>query len=213
MEKFKYPSTPHLPGSGSMTKDDSSASLETLKLLQSGIELVVTEKMDGGNISLYRDDFHARSLDAKAQPWDFAAKAKWAEIRYSIPYDMRISGESVHARRSVAYDDLPGPILVFGVWRDRQLLSWNDTEAITHDLGLPTVPVIYRGADFNGALEAWRESGRTVDDSEGFVVRDAGPYSSDDFALHMAKWVRANHVRTSAEWRKHSDFDRNGYAS
>lgn len=213
MDKFKYPSTPHLPGSGSMTKDDSSASRETLQLLKSGIELIVTEKMDGGNISLYHDDFHARSLDAKAQPWDFAAKAKWAEIRYSIPDGIRISGESVHARRSVAYDGLAGPILVFGVWRGRELLSWDETEAIAGELGLPLVPVLYRGSDFEEALTAWGESGRTADDSEGFVVRDAGSYSADDFALHMAKWVRENHVRTSADWRKRSDFERNGYMS
>lgn len=213
MATFKYPSTPHLPGSGSMTKDDSSASRETLQLLKSGIELIVTEKMDGGNISLYHDDFHARSLDAKAQPWDFAAKAKWAEIRYSIPDGIRISGESVHARRSVAYDGLAGPILVFGVWRGRELLSWDETEAIAGELGLPLVPVLYRGSDFEEALTAWGESGRTADDSEGFVVRDAGSYSADDFALHMAKWVRENHVRTSADWRKRSDFECNGYMS
>lgn len=142
MDKFKYPSTPHLPGSGSMTQDDSSASYETLQLLKSGIDLVVTEKMDGGNISLYRDDFHARSLDAKSQPWDFAAKAKWAGIRYAIPENIRISGESVHARRSVAYDHLAGPILVFGVWRDRDLLGWTETESIADELGLPLVPVL-----------------------------------------------------------------------
>lgn len=212
MLKFKYPSTPHLPGSGSKTHDDSNASRETLETLGSGIELVVTEKMDGGNISLYRNDFHSRSLDAKAQHWDYAAKAKWASIKYMIPDDIRISGESVHARRSVAYDSLPGPILVFGVWRHENLLGWNETVSISEGLGLPVVPVLYRGVDFTKAQEAWSESGRTVEDSEGFVVRDASSFTATDFALHIAKWVRENHVRTSADWRSRTDYDLNGYA-
>lgn len=213
MQKFKYPSTPHLPGSGSKTHDDSNVSAKTLELLRSGIELIVTEKMDGGNISLYRDDFHARSLDAKVQHWDFAAKAKWASISYMIPEDVRISGESVHARRSVEYEDLAGPILVFGAWHGRELLSWDDTLAFSEGLALPTVPLLYRGYDFDSAVKAWERSGKTVDDSEGFVVRDAGEFSLSAFSHHIAKWVRENHVRTSSDWRSRADYDLNGYAS
>lgn len=210
--KFKYPHTPHLPWSGSITDDDVTATNETLDFLSSGIDLVVTEKMDGGNLSLYRDDFHARSLDAKSQPWDYYAKAVWNQVKYSIPDGVRISAESVHARRSVSYDSLAGPILIFGAWRNEVLLSWDETEEVAETLGLPTVPVIYRGSDIDEALKAWETSGRTTDDSEGFVIRDAGSFSKDDFYLHMSKWVRKNHVRTSDDWRRRNDFDLNGYA-
>lgn len=212
MDKFKYPSTPHLPGSGSKTRDDSDVSRVTLANLRSGRELIVTEKMDGGNVSLYRDDFHARSLDAHSQPWDSAAKAKWAQIRYMIPEGVRLSGESIHARRSVAYDNLAGPLLVFGAWSDRRLMDWGETVSLAATLELPTVPLLYRGHDFDEALNAWTLAGLTAENSEGFVVREAGSFSADEFADHIAKWVRFNHVQTSDDWRRRDDFEVNGYA-
>lgn len=68
MERYKYPRTPHLPFSLGMTSDDKVASEQTLAHLRSGIELVVTEKMDGGNLTFYRDGFHGRSLEDKTNP-------------------------------------------------------------------------------------------------------------------------------------------------
>lgn len=82
MSKFKYPSTPRLRNSQSVSNDDSLVSDAGLSRLQSGAELVVTEKMDGGNVSLYRDDFHARSLDARSQPWDARSMAKWVRANH-----------------------------------------------------------------------------------------------------------------------------------
>lgn len=60
--KVKYPKTMHLPWSRSYTDDD--------KILRNtdhfaGREVVITEKMDGENTTMYRDFMHARSLDSK----------------------------------------------------------------------------------------------------------------------------------------------------
>lgn len=209
---IKYPRTPHLPTSLGSTSDDKHATKEALAHLGSGIELVCTEKLDGGNLTMSRDHFHARSLDSGTQPWDVPAKALWAAVRHDIPEGWRVSGESMYARRSVAYDSLDGVFIVFGIWNQHnRLLSWVQMEEWCELLGLPHVPLLYRGTDFAAAQSAW---GKLKDDtvSEGFVVRNAGEFAYEDFGFNVAKWVRANHVRTSADWRHRDDFVVNGFA-
>jgi len=207
----KYPRTPHIPGSPGMTDDDKLVSPETLAFLQSGVELVVTEKMDGGNITMYRDDFHGRSLDSGTHPWDTRTRAVWASIRHLIPEGWRISGESLQARRSVAYDNLPGVYMMFGVWdENNNLLSWDDTVHVSEMLGLPHVPVLYQGTSYNEAVNIWGQL-REEETSEGFVVRNAGSFPYSEFSQNIAKWVRAGHVRTRADWRHRDDFQENTF--
>ena len=58
---YKYPRTPHLPFSPGGTKDDRR--LRDINCFV-GKEVVVTEKMDGENTSIYRDYYHARSINS-----------------------------------------------------------------------------------------------------------------------------------------------------
>jgi hypothetical protein len=120
----KYPRTHHLPDSPGATSDDRI--LTDLAGLTS--ELVVTEKMDGGNLTFTRDLMYARSVDSGTHVWDRPAKALWARVAHEIPYGWRVCGESMWARRSVAYPDLPGVFLVFGVWDAAHTLrGWDET--------------------------------------------------------------------------------------
>ena len=202
----KYPRTPHLPFSEGMTDDDKMLSTSGLDRQKSGIELVVTEKMDGGNLSFYREAFHGRSLDSGTHAWDTLARQLWAQVRFDIPEGWRISGESMYARRSVSYDDLPGPFIVFGIWNDKNiLLSWDDMTEWASLLGLPVVPLLYRGTSFDEAAKAWF-SERNSETSEGFVIRNAGAFAYDEFGENVGKYVRKNHVRTRADWRHRNDF-------
>lgn len=208
---FKYPRTPHLPTSLGMTSDDKMATVKTLAYLQSGIELIVSEKYDGGNISLYPNYFHARSLDGTSHAWDSPAKALHARIKHEIPEGWRITAESMYARRSVSYDQLEGPLYVFGIWDDSNtLIPWDDMVAYAEMLELPVVPLLYRGTSFKEAISAWGEK-RNDKISEGFVLRDAGRVPYTEFGNHVAKYVRANHVQTSADWRSRDDFALNGF--
>jgi len=59
---IKYPRTPHLPWSPGASDDDIT---QRSVSLFDGVDVVVTEKMDGENTSLYSDHSHARSLDSK----------------------------------------------------------------------------------------------------------------------------------------------------
>lgn len=204
----KYPRTFHLPDSPGATADDKVQ--HDLSWLDG--ELVVTEKLDGGNLTFTRDAMYARSVDSGTQPWDRPAKALWAMTAYRIPDGWRVCGESMWARRSIAYPDLPGIFIVFGIWDETDtLLGWDDTVEWACRLELPTVPVLYRGASLSEARGAWRAR-RDPETSEGFVVRVAGRISAADFSTRLVKWVRCDHIRTTAAWRHRDDFEVNGFS-
>jgi hypothetical protein len=203
-----YPRTLHLPDSAGAGSDDRVQ--RDLSWLDG--ELVVTEKMDGGNLTFTRDAMYARSPDAGTHPWDVPAKALWAMTAYRIPDDWRVCGESMWARRSIAYTDLPGVFLVFGIWDETDtLLGWDDTVDWAERLELPVVPVLYRGASLSEACAAWSRR-RDPATSEGFVVRSAGRIAAADFPHRVVAWVRAGHVRTGAVWRRRDDFEVNEFA-
>jgi len=204
----KYPRTFHLPDSPGATQDDKVQ--PDLSWLDG--ELVVTEKLDGGNLTFTRDSMYGRSLDSGTQPWDRPAKALWAMTAYRIPDGWRVCGESMWARRSIAYADLPGVFIVFGIWDETDtLLGWDDTVDWATRLELPVVPVLYRGGSLSEARTAWA-SQREPDSSEGYVVRAAGRIRADEFAVKVLKWVRAGHVRTPDSWRRRDDFPVNEFA-
>ena len=208
-ELVKYPRTPHLPSSPGATSDDKHATAKALANLASGIELVVTEKMDGGNLTFSRGFFFSRSLDSGTHSWDTKAKALWANVRWSIPEGWRISGESLQARRSVGYDNLEDIYLLFGIWDETNtLLDWDSTLEWAQLLGLSVVPPLYRGNDFKEAQKAWSNT-KDESISEGFVLRSAGPIGFKEFGNNVAKWVRPNHVTTDAGWRRRDDWEQN----
>ena len=59
---IKYPRTPHLPWSEGITSDDKK--IKTLNKFH-GRSVIITEKMDGENTTMYRNNIHARSLDSR----------------------------------------------------------------------------------------------------------------------------------------------------
>lgn len=207
--RVRYPRTFHLPDSPGRSNDDRV--IKSLTDLD-GTELVTTEKLDGGNVTWMRTACFARSLDSADHPSRHYVKSLWASRAQDIPVGWRISGEDLFARRSVAYDTLPGYFVVFGVWDETNtLLSWDETVEWAQLLDLPTVPLLYRGTSLAAARAAWAGQ-RQADSSEGFVIRTAGPIPASQFSSRVAKWVRASHVRTSDDFRSRDDFEVNGLA-
>lgn len=186
--RVRYPRTPHLPWSPGATDDDVRA--QHLTELE-GRSVVVTEKLDGENTTLYADGLHARSPDSAHHPSRGPIKALHARIAPHLPAGVRLCGENLVARHSIAYDDLCALFYVFSAWEGDVCWSWTETERLAADLGLPTVPVLWRGTFEEGVIRALR-----VDPvrQEGYVVRDAGGFTRDDFGARVAKWVRPNHV-------------------
>jgi hypothetical protein len=202
-----HPRTYHLPDSPGATADDQ---VQPDPSWLDG-ELVVTEKLDGGPLTFTRDTIYGRSPGTRTLPWDRPAKALWAMTSHRIPDDWRVCGESMWARRSIAYADLPGVFIVFGIWDETNtLLGWDDTVDWARRLELPVVPVLYRGGSLTEARAAWAAQ-RTPDDSEGFVVRAAGRIPAAEFPHLVLQWKRPDHVRSAASCHD-DDFPVNEFA-
>lgn len=193
----KYPRTYHLPFSPGVGKDDRV--MVDLSML-AGSDVVITEKMDGENTTLYRDYIHARSLDYTSHESRNRAKAEWAARAHDIPELWRTCCENVYAKHSIHYTDLPGWLLMFSIWNERNIcLSWDETVEWAELLGLPMVPLLYRGP-FHPA-DAQRLAADVVRrGGEGIVVRSAGEFPYSDFRRAVGKYVRRDHVQTHGNW-------------
>lgn len=193
--RFKYPRTPHLPWSCGPSDDD-----KILPHTQhfEGREVVVTEKMDGENTTLYADYIHARSLNSRPHPSREWVKRLHAQIAFSIPNGWRLCGENLYARHSIAYENLASYFYLFSIWDDKNYcLSWQETLEWVELLQLSTPPVIYRGL--------WDEKlisrlPINVNKCEGYVVRCIQAFSYEAFGENVAKWVRQGHVSTDKHW-------------
>jgi len=195
----KYPRTPHLPYSPGATRDDVRM-LDTAVF--AGRDVVVTEKMDGENTTLYRDHLHARSLDSRAHPSRDWVKALHGQVAHLIPDGWRVCGENLFARHSIAYDALQSYFYVFSVWDDHnRCLSWADTQEWAALLGLHVVPVLFEGLYDD---RRWRKHVVDTTVQEGYVIRTAAGFAYADFATHVGKWVRPGHVQTDQHWMHQS---------
>lgn len=201
----KYPRTYHLPWSLGRSSDDKVLSNVDSFI---GQEVVITEKMDGENSSLYPDGkTHARSLDSANHVSRDWLKSFWASRCYLLASGLRICGENLYARHSLAYDNLPSYFMGFSVWAGETCLSWDDAVACFRDLDIIPVSVLYRGI-FDARLV---ESMPIKEGTEGYVVRLAGSFAYSAFSTSVAKCVRANHIQTDKHWML-SAVQRNGLA-
>ena len=161
-----------------------------------GERVIVTEKMDGENTSMYRDYIHARSVDGRHHPSRNWVKALHGEIKHSILPGWRICGENLYAKHSIAYEDLPSYFMVFSIWDDENgCWDWDYTKRYCAVRNLITVPVLYDGIWDEDTIRSCYRPGM-----EGYVVRRADGFEFDDFRSRVAKYVRAGHVQTSEHW-------------
>ncbi|MFJ6010977.1 RNA ligase family protein [Streptomyces sp. NPDC092952] len=192
-----YPRTPHLPWSPGATSDDVRiADLAAL----AGREVVVTEKLDGENTTLYADGLHARSLDSAHHPSRGWVKALQGRIGARVPDGWRICGENMFARHSIPYDGLESFFYGFSVWDGDHCLDWDRTETFLRGLGIPVPPVLWRGVLDARATKALRALRPDTGRQEGYVVRPADGFGAGEFGRLVAKWVRPGHVTTGTHW-------------
>jgi hypothetical protein len=165
-----------------------------------GREVVVTEKMDGENTTMYYDHYHARSLDSRHHPSRDAVKAIWGGICYMIPENFRLCGENLYAEHSIAYDDLESYFLGFSVWDDRNVkLSYDAGLELMRQWGVKPVRELYRGVYDEKVIRGlWTPA--QADRVEGYVIQVVDEIPYDDFSRYVAKFVRASHVQTDEHW-------------
>lgn len=205
MSRIKYPRSSHLPWSLGATDDDKTLASTTHF---EGEEVVVTEKCDGENTTIYGDGYcHARSLDSRTHESQTWVRRLASTLIGNLPEGWRVCGENLYAQHSLGYDRLSSFFYVFAIYDEsNRCLSWDETVEWATLLGLETVPVLYRGVWDETAVKAcYTGKSALGNEGEGYVVRVTRAFSYEDFSRSLAKFVRANHVvEGSAHWRSKS---------
>ena len=214
LDKVKYPRSLHLPWSPGLQNDDRVIHQSVIdKWNADKPEIIISEKMDGENTTMYCNAMHARSIDYEPHPSRTWAKALHGQIAHLIPEGWRICGENLFAKHSISYHNLGSYFQVFSVWNEKNMcLSWSETEEWAQLLGLETVRVIFKGSWDETTVRNFRhyctpsgcvEPGeQQADEVEGYVVRLASEFSYANFSKSLAKYVRAQHVQTSEHWMR-----------
>jgi hypothetical protein len=195
----KYPRTPHLPWSPGIGHDDIALSPPWD---WDDMPVVVTEKMDGENTTIYDDYIHARSIDSGyhiSRTWIKNFAAKW---QHELNRNMRICGENLWAAHSIHYRNLEDYFLGYSVWDGQWCLNWNETVVWLKLVGVTPVRELYRGSWRDA--QTWMKTWKPQEGVEGFVVRPVEEFPLNRFRENVFKYVRANHVTTTTHWRAQS---------
>ena len=189
----KYPRTFHLPWSECVHSDDKVSKWEHLF---NGRRVIVTEKLDGENTSLYNGYYHARSINSKHHESRSWAKTFHAQFQYDIPEGWRICAENMYMEHSIHYDDLKSYLYGFSIWDDKnQCLSWDDTLEWLSLFGIEPVPVLYDGVYDRSIIESLYSASKWGE-MEGYVVRIADMFDYGEFHKNVSKFVRKDHIQT-----------------
>lgn len=202
----KYPRTLHLPWSKGASNDDKISD-DVSPLI--GIDIVITEKLDGSNSSITNKGVYARShSDFSKNPWDKQMWNIWERIKNDLSDGVFLFGENMEGIHSIEYSNLESYFYIFGVRDNNIFVSWDEVEEYSYLLDIPTVPVLFKGVvDTEKELKAMTESfakssSKLGGEIEGIVVRNADMFHGDDFSENVMKLVRANHITTDEHWTK-----------
>jgi RNA ligase len=212
MDYVKYPRTWHLPDSPNRGADGDHAHADYSTF--DGREVVVTEKLDGENTTIYADGHcHARSISSSYHPTRTWVRGLAGRVSHALPEGWRICGENTYGRHSIAYDRLPSYFQLFAVYDERDMcLSWPDTEEWARELDVDIVPVLFRGIfDKVAVLGLLTGPSAFGPEREGLVLRWAEAFPRDEHERATGKLVRKDHVKTDQHWM-HGDVKANGLA-
>ena len=193
----KYPRTLHLPFSPGINDDDRV--LKSMDQFE-GHNIIVFEKLDGENTTLYTDYIHARSINSGNHPSRNWVKAFHAQFQGDIPYGWRICGENMFAEHSIHYENLKTYFYGFSIWNEKnELLDWDTTLEWFELLGIIPCPTIYEGL-YNYDLLKNLEKILDFTKQEGFVMRIRDGFHYRDFRKYVGKYVRKGHIQTTKHW-------------
>lgn len=155
----KFPHTPHLLwlGDGSPREDKLMPNGEAEAFLRQ--EVVVEEKVDGANLGLsvgadgriraqsrgnYLAPGHSHAQWKPLWPWLACREERLVD---ALGQELMLFGEWCHALHTIAYEALPDWFLVFDVFEPARCAFWSSDRrnALANELGLYTVPTIFRG--------------------------------------------------------------------
>lgn len=196
MRYLKYHRTYHLPWSHLHSDDKAFPDLRRFN----GEDVVVLEKLDGENTSIYSDGYmHARSLDSAHNMTRDWIKRLSSVLRFDIPSGWRFVFENVAYYHSIHYRNLEGFAYLLSIWDENNVrIPYDDMLEYANLLDLPTPKVLYRGQFDETKL---REISDTMDltASEGYVVTVTRAVKHDEINGCIAKFVRDDHCQPNKD--------------
>jgi hypothetical protein len=209
----KYPRIYHWPTSPGLQNDDRVHLYPEYFL---GVEVVVTEKLDGGNTCLYNGKVYARSTGQEATAGWFAMVKKHHAYKSLIENGTRAYyGEDLYGIHSIEYNPLSED-KTFNLFAVRDLgdgfvpqdifWAWDYVVETARLQTMPHVPVVFRGkflskkeiSDF--FEEEIQKPSALGPIKEGFVMRFAEAFTADEFSNCVCKYVRKGHIQTDQHW-------------
>jgi hypothetical protein len=96
---------------------------------------------------------------------------------------------------------LPSYFLLFSIWEENKCLSWDETLEWAEFLGIPTVPILYRGPWDDSIIEyCFTGISQCGGDQEGYVVRTTSSSSTKAKILNI--WLNGfvKIISTNEHW-------------
>ncbi len=173
-------------------------------------EVVVEEKLDGANVSLWLEDGAvACGLRSGADAMDRAGQLgplrAWVAqhdepLRHVLADHAAVYAEWLLLSHSVGYDRLPSYLVVLDLWGPDGFATPDERTAVCAAAGLPVPPAVWRGVPGSVAAVEKRlgPSSFGPEPMEGVVVR-----AVDGRPPRLAKLLRAGFDQLDdAEWRR-----------
>lgn len=199
LDAIKYPKTMHFDFSQSLQNDDRR--LETMEHME-GKQVIVSEKLDGENATIYKDYYHPRSTIDDGHPSRDWLKGFIPNFQWKIPEGWRVCGESMYAEHSIKYDNLNSYFYAFSIWDENNYcVNAIDFWGYCRDFGIKYAPVLYSGIFDYDKIKSIYEN-LDFEKQEGIVCRVVNAFHYDDFQKYVAKAVRPAHVSTDEHWKK-----------
>ena len=204
----KYPGTPYWPWSPSVGRgDDVHANPDRFV----GEDVVVTEKLDGGNTLLHAGKVYARSVSAPSEGKWMAMVKKHHAWKVNEP-DVWLYGEDLYGVHSIEYEPVAEheTFYAFALRHgDGAFAPFAEVEEYAKHREIPVVPVLFRGrfrsvAEIRAFMEqAHGEPSMLGGEREGVVMRLARGFAAAEFQDNVCKSVRPGHVQSDEHWTRH----------
>ena len=204
---IKYPRTPYWPWSPTIGRgDDVHANPGRFV----GEDVVVTEKLDGGNTLLHAGQVYSRSVSAPSEAKWMAMAKKHHAWKVTEP-DVWLYGEDIYGVHSIEYAPVPeqATFHAFALRDDDgAFAAFAEVEEYAKQRDIPVVPVLFRGhfqsvAEISAFMsEAHDEPSGLGGEREGIVMRLARGFPAAEFQDKVCKSVRPGHVQTDEHWTR-----------
>ena len=203
----KYPPTPYWPWSPTIGRGDDVHANPSRFV---GEDVVVTEKLDGGNTLLHAGKVYARSVSAPSEAKWMAMVKKHHAWKVTEP-DVWLYGEDIYGVHSIEY----APVAERATFHafalrggDGAFAAFDEIEEYASQRDIPIVPILFRGC-FRSVAEIGAFISHAHDEPsclggkrEGVVMRLAGSFPALEFRDNMCKSVRLGHVGTDDHWTR-----------